>query len=195
MVSKKRRVDNKTTATYKQKKFRTIDDNHKMCGLFQLTNFYELLMQNWYDSAHELFLTDTIEKKNWRRNDKWIELNLFTCFKCIGNFCHVTLFRTHSSISVFIFPLIDFCIVSNEIVCCLRVFVPKIVQWFCFGCISGCCLYHKFIINIQNHALIYRKMVSWSRWSNLVHQNKCKFATMNICVLFFFFNFYIECHY
>lgn len=32
--------------------------------------------------------------------------NSFTWRKCIGRFCHVTLLRTHSSISVFIFPLI-----------------------------------------------------------------------------------------
>lgn len=41
----------------------------------------------------------------------------FTCFKCIGNCCHVTLFRTHSSISVFIFPLIVLCIVLCQCVC------------------------------------------------------------------------------
>lgn len=31
---------------------------------------------------------------------------MFTCFRCTGKYCHVTLFRTQSSISAFNFPLI-----------------------------------------------------------------------------------------
>lgn len=45
----------------------------------------------------------------------WINFRLFTSFKCTGKCCHVTLFRTHSSIAVFIFPLIVFCIVYSAL--------------------------------------------------------------------------------
>lgn len=63
-------------------------------------------------------------------NETKNELNLFTCLKCMGNFCHVTLFRTHSSISVFIFPLIDFCIVSNKFtIWCVLHNISNVLFW------------------------------------------------------------------
>lgn len=98
---------------------------------------------------------------------KRMKIALFTCFKCIGKCCHVTLFRTHSSISVFIFPLIVFCIVSVY----LSGTPPNNqIQMFCIDLRCGF-VYHKFIINrkILPNALIINGFHGQTKITQLIH--------------------------
>lgn len=117
------------------------------------------------------------------------ELNLFTCFKCTGNFCHVTLFRTHSSISVLIFPLNDFCIVSNEYIdSCVLHKVSNVLVVIPVFCTTNS-LSASEIIKCTNST----KIVSWSKWAvNQKHQKKtCKRATrMYVFILLLLFSLF-----